>query len=93
MYTKIENFIVCCYCNLSGVVVMEVVSIRVPRELREEMRRLDVDWAEYLRGLIEAKVRQERVRRACESMDEIRGKTVGVRFDSVGVIREARDAR
>lgn len=72
---------------------MEVVSIRVPKELREEMRRLDVNWAEYLRSSIEERVKRERVKRACREMDEVRDKTVGVKFDSVKVIREAREGR
>jgi hypothetical protein len=72
---------------------MEVISIRVPKDLKEEMGKLDVDWAEYLRGAIEEKVRAQRIRRACEVMDELREKTRGIPFDSVRVTREARDTR
>jgi len=72
---------------------MEVVSLRVPKELKEEMSRLDVDWAGYLRGAIDKKIRSERIRRACKAIDELRGKTEGIEFDSAGAIREARDAR
>jgi len=72
---------------------MEVVSIRVPKDLKEEMQRLDVDWAEYLRAAIEERVRNERMIRACREMDELREKTKGVKFDSVKVIRDARNSR
>jgi len=72
---------------------MEVISIRVPKELKEEMRRLDINWAEYIRNLIEEKVQLEKIRRACQNIDKIRQKTVGVKFDSVSAIREARDSR
>lgn len=75
------------------MIILEVVSIRVPKELKEEMRRLDVNWAEYLRSSIEERVRLERIKRACREMDEVREKTVGVKFDSVKVIREAREGR
>ncbi len=51
------------------------VSVKVPRELREKMRRVDVDWSEYLRGAIEAKVRAEISRNAMRVLDEIRGRT------------------
>lgn len=72
---------------------MEVVSIRVPRDLREEMRKLDLDWADYLRTAIEEKLKAERMRRACRMMDELREKTKGVKFDSIRAIREARNSR
>jgi len=72
---------------------MEVISIRVPKELKEEMRRLDINWAEYIRNLIEEKVQLEKIRRACQNIDKIREKTVGVKFDSDRAIREARDSR
>jgi hypothetical protein len=72
---------------------MEVVSVRIPKELKEEMTKLDLDWAGYLRGVIEEKVKAERMRRASAVMDELREKTKGVKFDSAKVIREARDSR
>jgi hypothetical protein len=72
---------------------MEVVSVRIPKELKEEMTKLDLDWAGYLRGVIEEKVKTERMRRASIVMDELREKTKGVKFDSAKVIREARDSR
>jgi len=72
---------------------MEVVSVRVPKDLKEEMSKLDIDWAEYLRRTIEDKVRVERMRRACRTIDELREKTKGVRFDSVKAVREARNSR
>ena len=72
---------------------MEIVSVRIPKELKEEMRRLDVDWADYIRKAVEAKIREEKIRTACKVMDEIRAKTVGIKFDSVKVIREARESR
>lgn len=72
---------------------MEVVSIRVPKDLKEEMSRLDLDWAGYIRQVIEERVKAEKMRRACKVMDELREKTKGVKFDSVKVIREARNSR
>ena len=70
---------------------MEVVSIRVPKDLKEDMSRLDLDWADYLRQAIEERVKIEKMKQACRTMDELRAKTNGVRFDSVKVIRDARN--
>jgi hypothetical protein len=72
---------------------VEVVSVRIPKELKEEMSKLDLDWADYLRAVIEEKVKTERMRQASRVMDELREKTKAVRYDSVKVIREARDSR
>jgi len=72
---------------------MEVISFRVPEKLRDEMRRLRIDWAEFLRKVTEEKVREERMKEACRVMDGVRMKTLGVKFDSVRVIREARESR
>jgi predicted DNA-binding protein len=72
---------------------VEVVSIRVSKELKEEMRRLDLDWSQYIRDVIEHRVRLEKSKQACYRMDEIRKKTAKIKFDSVKVIRAARDNR
>ncbi len=72
---------------------MEVVSIRVPKDLKEDMSRLDLDWADYLRQAIEERVKIEKMKQACRTMDELREKTKGVKFDSVKVIRDARNMR
>jgi hypothetical protein len=72
---------------------VEVVSVRIPKELKEEMGKLDFDWAVYLRAVIEERVKAEKMRRASKVMDELREKTKGVKFDSARVIREARDSR
>lgn len=72
---------------------MEVVSIRVRKDLKKEMSSIDLDWAEYLRKAIEEKVKTERMKRACKIMDELREKTKGVKFDSVREIRQVRNSR
>ena len=70
-----------------------MVSIRVPEDLKEEMSRLGLGWADYIRQAIEERVKAEKMRRACKVMGEVREKIRGVRFDSVEVIRKARNSR
>jgi len=48
------------------------VSVKVPEELRKLMRSVNVNWSEYLRGLIETKARVEMARDAVKKLDEIR---------------------
>ena len=71
----------------------EVISIRIPRELKEMMRELEVDWASFVRRAMEEKVREEKKKNAVKLMDESRRKTRGVKFDSVEVVRSLRDER
>lgn len=71
----------------------EVFSIRIPRELKGMMREVEVDWASFVRGAVEEKVREEKRKNAMKLMDESRRKTRGVKFDSVEVIRTLRDER
>jgi hypothetical protein len=71
----------------------EVFSIRIPRELKGMMREVEVDWASFVRGAVEAKVREEKRKNAMKLMDESRRKTRGVKFNSVEVIRTLRNER
>lgn len=50
------------------------VSVKVPRELRDKMRQVDVNWSEYLRKVIEDKVREELAKKAARRLDEIRSR-------------------
>lgn len=67
------------------------MSIRLPEETRRKMREVDVDWPEYIRTAIEAKIRESQRKKAAESMDKIREKTKYGEFDSTRSIREDRN--
>ena len=71
----------------------EVISTRIPKELKEEMKRVNVNWEDFLRRAIEEKVKEEKRKMAVKMMDESRKKTEGIKFDSVEVIRGLREKR
>ncbi|MFQ6094857.1 MAG: hypothetical protein ACE5NN_01820 [Candidatus Bathyarchaeia archaeon] len=48
------------------------VSVKVPEEMRELMKKVDVNWSEYLREAIEAKIRRKIAKNAAERLDGIR---------------------
>jgi len=48
------------------------VSVKVPEEIRKLMRKVDVNWSEYLRETIETKIRVEMAKDAARKLDEIR---------------------
>ncbi len=68
------------------------VSVKVPEELRELMRRININWSEYLREVIEAKVREELAKEASRELDEIRARARRVPTEViVKWIREERE--
>ncbi len=48
------------------------MSVKVPEEIRKLMKKVNVNWSEYLRGVIENRVRLEIARDAMTKLDEIR---------------------
>ena len=74
----------------------DIISVRVPKELREGMRRFSyVNWSEVIREAIRARIeveeRRQRKMRAAEDMDRIRNKVLQLHgatdYDSSEVIR------
>lgn len=47
-------------------------SLKIPKEIRELMRKLDVNWSKYLRVIIEKKIREELAKEASKNLDKIR---------------------
>ncbi|MHA1505996.1 MAG: type II toxin-antitoxin system VapB family antitoxin [Candidatus Asgardarchaeia archaeon] len=72
---------------------MSVVSIRVPKKLKEEMKKVNINWSKYLRSVIEEKIRRIRMEEASRKIDEIRNKTIMGVFNAARSIREDRDKR
>jgi len=70
------------------------VSVKVPEELRELMRRVKVDWSEYLRKVIKAKIKEELAKEAAEKLDEIKSRARKVPTEVlVRWLREERESR
>lgn len=50
------------------------VTIKVPIELKTRMKEVDINWSEYLRGVIEAKVREELAKKSSRRLEEIQSR-------------------
>jgi len=75
--------------------VSAVISVRVRKELKEELERLGIDYAEAVRRFLEELVARERRRLALEKAQEVRERLrskVGTMSPSAELIREDRDA-
>jgi hypothetical protein len=74
--------------------VSVAISVRVRRELKEELERLGIDYAEAVRRFLEELVARERRRLTLEKAREVREKLrskVGTLSPSAELIREDRD--
>lgn len=70
---------------------MSVVSVRVPRHLKEKMSRVQEDWASYLRRMIERRIKEQEMLQASKTIDEIRLKTKKGTYEAAKSIRMDRD--
>ncbi|BES82851.1 antitoxin [Pyrodictium abyssi] len=71
-----------------------VISIRVPRRLREELERLGIDYAEEVRRFLERRVREEKARRIRERLARLRSRIGRVEGNvAAELIREDRETR
>ncbi|MHA1506727.1 MAG: type II toxin-antitoxin system VapB family antitoxin [Candidatus Asgardarchaeia archaeon] len=50
---------------------MEVVSFRIPKELKESMKEIGINWSEEVRMFIESKVREYKRKNALEEIDSM----------------------
>ncbi|RLG82134.1 MAG: hypothetical protein DRO40_08375 [Thermoprotei archaeon] len=69
-----------------------VITIRIPRELREKMKKVDINWSEEIRKFIEERIKRYEL---LEAFEEIRTKARKrrVKIDSTLLIREDREQR
>ncbi len=50
---------------------MNVISVRVPKELKRMMKEIDINWSEEIRKFIEKRIREYRKLRALEEIDSM----------------------
>jgi len=65
-------------------------TVRIPRELKEKMKRLPVEWSEEIRSFIEEKVKRSELLEVIEEI-ELRADKRRLRVDSAKLIREDRE--
>lgn len=69
-----------------------VITVKVPEDLKRRMRKVKINWSEYIRSAIQKKLEEQRVRAASATLDEIRARSKTVATDElVAWIREKRE--
>ncbi|MHA1325165.1 MAG: type II toxin-antitoxin system VapB family antitoxin [Candidatus Helarchaeota archaeon] len=72
--------------------MQSVISIRIPKELRERMKRFDVNWKEILIKAIEEKIKEIEAQRILAEIEKINKDLEVSKIPSWKIIREDRDA-
>lgn len=70
-----------------------VVSIRIPREVKEALERSGVDWRRRVKEYLVQLALQEEKRRILREARELRRRVAGDTGESHLLVREDRDAR
>jgi hypothetical protein len=69
-----------------------VISVKIPKKLKNEMKQIDVNWSEYIRQCIQKKISQQKMKEASDKLDEIRKRTEPTSNEEiVSWIREDRE--
>jgi len=73
--------------------VSNVVSFRIPPELKKRMKEIDINWSEEIRKFIEAKSREYRKKKALEEINAMLSNLSGAEKGTAEkYVREDRDS-
>jgi arsenate reductase-like glutaredoxin family protein len=72
----------------------DVIAIRVPKKLKEELQELNLDYAQEVRDYLERIVKRKKLKQLMKQIDKSRNelyKKAGVTTPSADIIREDRE--
>ena len=71
---------------------INVITVRIPSELKKKMKQVEVNWSEYIRESIQKKIEEQRMKTASAKLDEVRTRVKPVPTkELVSWIREDRE--
>lgn len=69
-----------------------VINVKVPEELKRQMKQVKVNWSEYIRECVQKKIDEQEMKAASAKLDEIRTRAKPVLEEELfSWIREGRD--
>lgn len=69
-----------------------VITVKIPSDLKKKMKRIKINWSEYIRNAVQKKLEEEKKKMASTKLDEIRARSKPVATDElVAWIREYRE--
>lgn len=70
----------------------EVITVKVPKKLKTQMKQININWSEYLRQCLQKRIDQEKMRAAFKRLDEIKKTTKPTATEEIVIwIREDRE--
>ncbi len=72
----------------------DVIAIRIPKKLKNELQELNLDYADEVRAHLEMMVKSTKMKKLMKEVDEFRnklGKKTGMTASSAEIIREDRE--
>lgn len=71
---------------------VNVITVKVPIELKKKMKQVKVNWSAYIRSSIQKKIEEQRLKDASAKLDEVRKRAKLVPTEElVSWIREYRE--
>ena len=69
-----------------------VITVKIPTELKKEMKQVKVNWSQYIRECVQKKIDEQKILAASSKLDEIRKRTKPTSTEEiVSWIREDRE--
>jgi hypothetical protein len=81
-------------CKTAFSFMSDVIAVRVPKRLKEELQELNMDYAEDVRECLEKKVKAEKLKRLMKDTQTFRtnlSKKTGTTTSAAEIIREDRN--
>jgi hypothetical protein len=72
----------------------DVIAVRVPKKLKDELQKLNLDYAKEVRDCLERMVKRKKLKQLMSQVDRSRNelyKKTGVTTSSADIIREDRE--
>lgn len=69
-----------------------IITVKVPVKMKKEMKKIDVNWSDYIRQCVQEKIDQLKMQAASDKLDEIRKHSKPVSEEELlAWIREGRE--
>jgi post-segregation antitoxin (ccd killing protein) len=71
---------------------VNVISVKIPSELKQKMKQVKINWSEYIRDSIQNKIEEQKLKAASDKLDQVRTRAKLVPTEElVSWIREDRE--
>ncbi len=71
---------------------VNVITVKIPSELKKKMKQVKVNWSEYIRDSIQKKIDEQKLKAASTKLDEVRTRVKSTPTEElVSWIREDRE--